>query len=68
MFARALATHFFAFADGVSHRPTLTLVAIPACALVNGAIAFTGYGELPGISLALGVDAQAFKESPPRRR
>jgi uncharacterized membrane protein YcfT len=46
--------HFFAFAGGVARRPALSLAAIPAWALVNGLVVFAGYGELPGVSLALG--------------
>ena len=49
-----LATHFFVFANGAARRPALSLAAIPSWALVNGAVVFAGYGELPGVSLALG--------------
>jgi uncharacterized membrane protein YcfT len=48
------ASHVFAFAKAAQDRPTLALAALSAWALVNGALVFAGYSELPGVSLVLG--------------
>jgi uncharacterized membrane protein YcfT len=49
-----LATHFFALARAVQNQPELAVTGLAAWALGNGALVFSGYGDLPGISLALG--------------
>lgn len=49
-----LAGHVFALASAAQERPALALVALPVWALINGALVFGGYAELPGVSLALG--------------
>jgi len=54
-----LATHFFAFARTVQDKPALALAGLGAWALGNGVLVFSGYGDLPGISLALGFAGAA---------
>lgn len=49
-----LANHIFAFAAGAQKAPLLALATLGAWALVNGALVFSGYGDLPVISLLLG--------------
>jgi uncharacterized membrane protein YcfT len=49
------ATRIFAFAEGVQRRPLIALGGLAVWALVNGVLVFAGYGDLPVISLALGV-------------
>jgi uncharacterized membrane protein YcfT len=49
-----LASHVFALADAATDRPALAFAALPVWALVNGVLVFSGYAEMPGLSLALG--------------
>ena len=50
-----LATQLFALASAVQARPGRALAGLAAWALVEAAFVFTGYSELPFISLALGL-------------
>jgi uncharacterized membrane protein YcfT len=49
-----LASYVFGFAAGVQRAPALALAGLACWALVNGAVVFAGYGDLPFVSLALG--------------
>lgn len=49
-----LASHVFALAEAAQGRSARTLVALSVWALVNDALVFFGYSELPGVSLVLG--------------
>lgn len=50
-----LAPHIFALAARVQEKPALALAGLAAWALVNGALVFAGYAQLPFVSLALGL-------------
>jgi uncharacterized membrane protein YcfT len=50
-----LAPHIFALAAGVQRRPSLGVLGLTAWSAVNGVLVFTGYSELPLVSLALGM-------------
>jgi len=49
-----LANYVFALADRAREKPGLALAGLAAWALVNGVLVFTGFGDRPVISLALG--------------
>ncbi len=49
-----LATYIFALARGVQQQPELAVTGLAGWALVNGFLVFSGYGDLPFVSLALG--------------
>jgi uncharacterized membrane protein YcfT len=49
-----LATSIFALARGVQAEPTIALAGLALWALINGVAVFSGYGDLPFVSLALG--------------
>ena len=49
-----LANYVFALADRAREKPSLALAGLTAWALVNGVLVFTGFGDRPVISLALG--------------
>jgi uncharacterized membrane protein YcfT len=51
LFARSI----FALAAGVQARPILAGFGLAAWAVFNGAVVFTGYSELPFVSLGLGL-------------
>jgi uncharacterized membrane protein YcfT len=48
------ATHVFRFASAVQERPGLSVAALVAWALINGALVQLGWSKLPFVSLALG--------------
>jgi uncharacterized membrane protein YcfT len=50
-----LAPHIFRFAAGVGARPALAVIALIAWSALNGVLVFGGYGDLPLLSLALGL-------------
>jgi uncharacterized membrane protein YcfT len=50
-----LARHIFALAAGVQARPAIGGLGLAAWALLNGAVVFAGYSELPFVSLGLGL-------------
>ena len=50
-----LAPHIFAFAAGVQKQPVAGLVGLMLWAFINGALVFAGFGDLPVMSLALGM-------------
>lgn len=49
------ATHIFGFAGAVQARPALSLAALAAWALINGALVELGWAKTPFVSLALGL-------------
>ena len=49
-----LAPRIFEFASAVQKRPMRSLVGLSLWAVLNGALVFKGYGDLPVIALALG--------------
>ena len=50
-----LAPHIFRFADATLARPAVAAVGLALWGVVNGALVFMGYGDLPFMSLALGL-------------
>jgi uncharacterized membrane protein YcfT len=50
-----LAPHIFRLADAMSAQPLRATAALAVWAVVNGVMVFAGYGELPFVSLALGI-------------
>jgi uncharacterized membrane protein YcfT len=50
-----LAANFFRLARHAQQNVTLALLALALWAVVNGALVFSGYAGMPGISLALGL-------------
>ena len=50
-----LAPFIFRFADAMLARPAAAIAALAVWALVNGMLVFAGYGDLPLMSLALGL-------------
>ncbi len=49
-----LAAYVFKLSDRARSRPMLSIAGLALWALINGALVETGFGEWPGISLALG--------------
>ena len=54
-----LAPHIFRFADVMLARPVAAFAGLVLWALVNGVLVFAGYGDLPFMSLALGLAGAA---------
>ena len=50
-----LAPHIFRFADAMLKRPGAAVAGLAVWAIVNGVLVFAGYGDLPFMSLALGL-------------
>lgn len=50
----ALAPYIFQLADWVKNNSTIALIGLPAWGVFNGILVFSGYGDLPFVSLALG--------------
>ncbi len=50
-----LAPYIFDFAETMLKRPAIAFAGLAAWALVNGILVFAGYGDLPFMSLALGL-------------
>jgi len=50
-----LAPHIFTLAAQVQRRPAAAVAALMLWAIINGVLVFTGYAQLPFVSLALGL-------------
>jgi uncharacterized membrane protein YcfT len=49
------ATHIFKFAEGVQQQPQAALGGLVLWGILNGVMVFAGYGDLPFVSLGLGL-------------
>src|SRR5688572_3986018 len=49
------ATHIFKFAEGVQQQPTAAFGGLMLWGILNGVMVFAGYGDLPFVSLGLGL-------------
>jgi uncharacterized membrane protein YcfT len=49
------ATHIFKFAEGVQQQPAAALGGLMLWGILNGVMVFAGYGDLPFVSLGLGL-------------
>jgi uncharacterized membrane protein YcfT len=50
-----LAPYIFRFADGMLAQPAVAVAGLTVWGIINGTLVFAGYGDLPFVSLALGI-------------